>query len=86
MDEDKVGGTNQPAPAREGYFYIVMQGGVSPIVSDRFTSADERDAEVEKIFNDEDDRPVEYDEATDTMLKMNIDGDGMPEVWSVSRE
>lgn len=86
MDKDKVGGANQPAQSCEGYFYIVMQGSVSPIVSDRFTSAEERDAEVEKIFNDDDHRPVEYDEATDVMVKMNIDANGMPEVWTVSSE
>jgi len=86
MDEDKVGSGNQPAQSREGYFYIVMQGSVSPIVSDRFTSAEERDAEVGKIFNDDDHRPVEYDEATDVMVKMNIDANGMPEVWTVSSE
>lgn len=86
MDEDKVSSTAQSPRPCEGFFYIVMQGSVSPIVSDRFGSADERDAEVEKIFSDGDDKPVEYDETTDVMLKMDIDWNGKPEVWSVTRE
>ena len=85
----KQGGSevnSQPAPTVAGFYYIVMHGSVEPSLSSRFDSADERDAEVSKIFSGDEEKPVEYDEACDVVLKMDIDGNGKPEIWTAAAE
>ena len=75
---------SKPAPSCAGYYYVVMRGGVEPSVSSKFTTTDARDEEVSKILSDDENKPVEYDEACDSVMKLDIDRNGVPEMWAAA--
>ena len=84
MAKRGMSGASNGRGASQSFYYLIMRGGVEPSLSQHFATAGERDGEVSKILSEaEAQKPVEYYEATDMVMCLNIVG-GLPEMWAAS--